>query len=132
MAAESLNCWHCGGSLEGIPRPIGLREECPACGFSLHVCRMCEFYDPGVSKDCREPMADEVSDKEAANPCDYFRPCYGLSAEDDRAAADSRARLEAVFGGVGGARPKPGAGKGASEADAARRKLDSLFGEGKD
>lgn len=127
MNEASLNCWYCGEILTGIPLPIGRREECPHCTASLHVCRLCEFYDRGVSKDCREPVADEVSDKEAANFCDYFRPRGGLSASDDGSAAQSRAKLAALFDG-------PSEGPGGQDASAlspeeeARRKLDALFG----
>ena len=121
----NFNCWHCGKALKGIPLPFGRREDCPACGASLHVCRMCTFYDPAVSKDCREPMADEVGEKEAANFCDYFNPMEGLTGGSDREAAEARARLEAVFG-------DPGATPRESEAEAARRKLQSLFGDPED
>ena len=127
MSEASLNCWHCGESLAGIPIPIGRREECPQCGASLHVCRLCEFYDRGTSEDCREPVADEVSDKEAANFCDYFRPRWGLSANQDSSAAISRAKLAALFDG-----PSDGPGgedtSGLSPEEAARRKLAAIFG----
>jgi hypothetical protein len=108
MARESLNCWHCGTAQEGLVLPIGRREECPHCSSSLHVCRMCDFFDRSASKQCHEPMADEVGDKEHANFCDYFRPRAGLSASADPEAADSRARLEALFGGFGGKPGRPG------------------------
>lgn len=126
MSESSLNCWHCGESLTGIPIPIGRREECPKCAASLHVCRLCEFYDTGTSKDCREPVADEVSDKEAANFCDYFRPRGGLSASEDGSAAESRAKLAALF-------DKPSESEGGQDAsgsspeEEARRKLDAIF-----
>jgi hypothetical protein len=42
--------------------PIRRLEECRACGAELHVCRMCEFYDTGVAKHCRETIAEEVKD----------------------------------------------------------------------
>jgi hypothetical protein len=119
MAPVNLNCWHCGTALEDVPLPIGRRDECPHCSSSLHVCRMCDFFDRAASKQCREPMADEVSDKEHANFCDYFRPRSGLTAGADQEAANARARLEALFGGVGGkdsaaaARPRSLARKGA-------------------
>ena len=43
-------------------------------------------------------MGDHVTDKEAANFCDHFRPRSGLSGGGDRAAAESRAKLAALFG----------------------------------
>jgi hypothetical protein len=35
---------------------------------------MCVEYDTRVAKHCREPTAEEVRDKTAANFCDHFKP----------------------------------------------------------
>ena len=35
---------------------------------------MCVDYDTRVAKHCREPTAEEVSDKTHANFCDHFKP----------------------------------------------------------
>ena len=78
--SEVLSCWKCGHALDDVPLPLRRRDECPACGTDLHVCRMCEFYDPSVAKSCREPIAEEVTDKERANFCDYFRGRPGVQA----------------------------------------------------
>lgn len=133
MAAE-YRCWHCGKSLASLILPFGRRDECPACTASVHVCRLCDFYDTSTSKDCREPMADEVTDKEAANFCDYFRPKSGLQGGEDVEAAQARARLEAVFGSGGGTSGAPteekDGGEDDKEASEARRKLEKLFGDG--
>ncbi len=138
--AENLNCWKCGASLAGVVLPLGRRDECPACGADLHVCRMCGFYDPAVSKDCRETMADEVAEKERANFCDYFRPAAGAGAGPEGGeAAAAKAKLEALFGGE----PKPQGGalgedaatakadaQSDAAADSARQRLDKLFDKG--
>ncbi|HKI98567.1 MAG TPA: hypothetical protein VKB51_08860 [bacterium] len=126
MAHERLNCWHCGTSLEDLPLPVGRREECPHCSSSLHVCRMCEFFDRSASKMCHEPMADEVTDKEQSNFCDYFRPKAGLTAGSDQEAAAARARLEALFGGMGSESETTAKAVGKGLA-AARPKEDPLF-----
>ena len=134
--SASLNCWKCSGSLARVVLPIGRRDECPHCAADLHACRLCGFYDPNVSKDCREPVADEVADKERSNFCDYFRPAAGgAEAPGGDEAAAARARLDAAFGKA----PEGGAGTLADEARAAqggsgaaedsRRKLEKLFGE---
>jgi hypothetical protein len=91
---------------------------------------MCEFYDTSVAKSCREPVAEEVTDKERANFCDYFRGQPGVRAAGGVSEADAaKAQLEAMFG-IEGA---PGDGespmdKKEREAEDARRKLDELFG----
>ena len=123
---EGLECWKCGASLEALPQPLGRREECPACRTDLHVCRLCEFHDTSVAKHCREPVADEVTDKERANFCGYFTPRPGVHrGGPDPAAAQARGDLEALFGLGDGA-----SGGSPTEADQARSELDSLFGLG--
>ena len=80
---------------------MGTRDTCPQCDADLHCCRNCRFYDPGKHNQCAEPQAEWVRDKEASNYCDYFSPNPVLLAR--------------------GRRP-------ASQADDAKRKFDSLFG----
>lgn len=126
--SSSLVCWKCGASLEEVLIPFGRREECPACRTDLHVCRMCEFYDTSVSRSCREPVADEVRDKERANFCGYFKPKPdAYRAKDTAAADDAKSKLAALFGDP--VDPEEKAGKGAqSDADSARDELNRLFG----
>jgi hypothetical protein len=52
---NALICWKCGASLAELPLPLGRLAECLACHAELHVCRMCEFYDPRVTNSCDEP-----------------------------------------------------------------------------
>ena len=122
---NKLVCWKCGEAISGMPVPIGRRDECPACHADLHVCRMCEFYDLRVSKDCREPVAEEVNNKERANFCDYFRAksnAYQATSTSEAEAA--KAQLEALFGG-GSDESKEDSP--ISEAEAAKKKLEQLF-----
>ena len=96
---NGLRCWKCGVSLADYSLPLRRLEECRACHAELHVCRMCEFYDTGKAKHCREPIADEVKDKTHANFCDHFKPKTGAYVPPDTAAIDkSRAALDDLFG----------------------------------
>ncbi len=76
---------------------IGVRDTCPSCLAYLHSCRHCDFYAPGASRDCHEPAADLVADKEAGNFCDYFHWDVDRAAPGKGKADDARARLEALF-----------------------------------
>jgi hypothetical protein len=135
--SDSLNCWKCGQVLDDMPMPLRRRDECPACGTDLHVCRMCEFYDISVAKSCREPVAEEVTDKERANFCDYFRGRPVVHAGGGAGETDAaRAQLDALFGIEGKAEDPPTATDAQSlidrkraEADDARKRLDELFGD---
>ena len=64
-------CFHCGKTLT-LDRKVTRRETCPFCGWDLHVCLNCRFFDLGVYNQCREPQAERVLDKERSNFCDYF------------------------------------------------------------
>jgi hypothetical protein len=95
---HGLNCWKCGASLEALTLPLRRLEECKACRSELHVCRMCVEYDTRVAKHCREPTAEEVRDKTAANFCDHFKPKVGAFVAPTGEADASRAALDALFG----------------------------------
>lgn len=97
--APDLVCWKCGTSLATLTLPLRRLEECPKCRAELHVCRLCVEYDTHVAKHCREPIAEEVRDKERANFCDYFKPRPGAYVPPNTAEASAaRAELERLFG----------------------------------
>lgn len=96
---HGLVCWKCGADLAALTLPLSRRDECARCRAELHACRMCVEYDTAVAKHCREPIAEEVSDKTRANFCDYFKPRPKAFIPPDTAAIDSsRAELERLFG----------------------------------
>jgi hypothetical protein len=60
---------------------------------------LCLEYDVSYAKHCREPTAEEVRPKDAANFCDFFRPKAGAYVAKDTAAVDSaKAALDRLFG----------------------------------
>ncbi|MEE8395466.1 MAG: hypothetical protein V3S29_05375 [bacterium] len=123
MATADLTCWNCGQALAGVPLPVGRGEECPKCIASIRACLGCDFHDPDAHNACRETMADSVADKEKANTCDYFRPAKGAGPAADQGEADAaRAKLDGLFGKTG--KPGPGA-KLADEVAALGEKSES-------
>jgi hypothetical protein len=96
---EQLMCWNCGAVLDEVPMPLSRHEHCPRCFEALHCCRLCRFYDPGISQQCSEDRAEPPANKEGANFCDWFAPRHGGSGDagEDRQAA-ARAKLDALFG----------------------------------
>lgn len=95
---ETLLCWKCGSSLAGLSLPLLRTEECRACRAELHACRMCRFYDLGKARQCAEPVAEPVQDKERANFCGYFEPAAGRFRPSAGASDSARAALDALFG----------------------------------
>ena len=84
---------------------------------------MCGLYDTSVAKSCREPIAEEVRDKERANFCDYLRPTPGAhTPRNSGARAAAHAELASLFG-LEGETPADDDDPAAQ----ARRKLEELF-----
>ena len=97
--STDLSCYRCGASLAELTPPISRQDECPSCTVYLHVCRMCEYFNPDVPKKCTEDDAEEVIEKERLNFCEWFKP--SASAYDpQRASEEGRARneLASLFG----------------------------------
>ncbi len=96
--AEALDCWKCGAPLADLILPVGRTEYCRACRAEVHVCRMCRFYDLSKAKQCAEPVAEPVLNKERANFCGYFVPAPGRYRPSDNATEVARTALDALFG----------------------------------
>ena len=69
---------------------IGRKEECPFCHADLHCCLNCTFYDRSAPRQCKEPVAELVREKEKANFCDYF-----IFKKSDRAGSQDSAQDQA-------------------------------------
>ncbi len=65
-------CWSCGQTLKAAD--FSREDRCPDCSKATHACKNCRYYKPGLANDCREPVAERVTDKERSNFCDYFEP----------------------------------------------------------
>ncbi len=110
-------CWKCGAALTELLLPLPRLAECSTCHAELHVCRSCIYFDTRVANQCREPVAEPVSDKTRANFCGYFQ--FRADAWQPREAGqarDAQAQLAALFGGAAD-----------DKAETARTALDRLF-----
>ena len=96
---HNLACHRCGASLATLSLPLSRRDQCPECSADLHVCKMCLFFDKSVPRQCREDGADDVTDKDRPNFCDWFKPsdkAFDAQANEDAKAAKDA--LAALFG----------------------------------
>lgn len=117
---DELRCFRCGASLAALSLPLSRRDACPSCSVHLHVCRMCRFFDPNVPKQCREDDAEEVTDKERVNFCEWFVPDpTAFDPARARRSAAAEAKLAALFGDAASA--------GDDDEDDPRRKAEDLF-----
>ncbi len=124
---EDLKCWKCGSGLDYLIMPLSRSARCKACDAAIHICLMCRFYDSRVAKQCREPVADEVKDKDRPNFCDYLElNAHAYTPADHTEAGAAISDLNALFGlesetavsGPDGAR---------AQEEKSRQQLDELF-----
>ena len=60
---------------------------------------MCEFFDPNVPRQCREDGAEDVTDKEKPNFCDWFKPGFDqFDATRAKQASEAKDTLATLFG----------------------------------
>lgn len=121
--SESYTCWKCGGPLQDLLLPLARHEECPHCRAQLHVCRMCVYFDTAAPQQCREPVADNVTEKQRANFCGYFRINPHARAGKSDQGADSHRQLDALFG----EEPAEDTSKASTDEDESRKRLEDLF-----
>lgn len=66
------HCFHCKKQVRVGAKP-SRNETCPYCSSDLKVCLNCRFFNPQVTNQCSEPMAELVVNKKKANFCEYFQ-----------------------------------------------------------
>ena len=120
---DQLVCWKCGVSIEDLPFPLGRESECKNCRAQLHVCRLCEFFNPSRAEQCDEPIADYVREKDRANFCDYFKPKPGACSPPEKTTTPGAiSDLNALFG-----LENDTTASELTEAEKAKAGLDELF-----
>lgn len=97
--SHNLACFRCGASLAALSLPLSRRDQCPDCTADLHVCKMCVNFDVSVPRKCREDGAEDVSEKERPNFCDWFKPSDTAFNPHRKSKEDAaRDALAALFG----------------------------------
>jgi hypothetical protein len=90
-------CAQCGTVLQEIP-PTAL---CSKCGFELHSCKQCMYFDPGKRFECMQPVPVRVPRKDARNDCTFYEMRVSREKETSTPASlrpkDARAAFENLF-----------------------------------
>ena len=68
---KKMNCSFCHETLN-IAEKVNRNDTCPHCDRDLRCCKQCKYFDPSAYNECREVLADRITEKERANFCDYF------------------------------------------------------------
>ncbi|KAA3615391.1 MAG: hypothetical protein DWQ05_13625 [Calditrichaeota bacterium] len=90
-----MYCHHCQSEIS-VDLPVRRQETCPKCSSYLHCCKNCRFYDLHAPQQCKEPIAELVSNKESGNFCGYFEPASEKPAID-KSAEEARKKLDELF-----------------------------------
>jgi len=90
-------CAQCGTVLQGTSGD----GQCPKCGFELHSCKQCTYFDPGSRFECMQPVKERVAKKDARNECPLYEIRVTREKETSTPASlrpnDARAAFENLF-----------------------------------
>jgi len=89
-------CAQCGTVLQG-----STDGQCPKCGFELHSCKQCMYFDPGSRFECMQPVTVRVAKKDARNDCTFYEIRVTREKETSTPASlrpsDARQAFENLF-----------------------------------
>jgi predicted RNA-binding Zn-ribbon protein involved in translation (DUF1610 family) len=94
---EVSRCSQCGALIEGIADSA---EKCPKCGFELHSCKQCAYFDPSRRFECSQPIPQRIPRKDAQNDCTFYAMRVMVEKETSTPGAkvlDARQAFENLF-----------------------------------
>ena len=92
---EVLRCASCAMIL---PVGIDLQGRCPKCGFELHSCKQCAFFDTAARFECTQPITARIPRKDARNNCNFYLPRTTIERETSTSKPlDARQAFENLF-----------------------------------
>ena len=95
---KPLACWSCGVSVAEHPLPLSTYAECRFCRAQLHACRLCQNWNSTLRTGCNEIRAEDVTDLEKANFCNWFDPSPDVyQAQNEQELQSARAQLDSLF-----------------------------------
>lgn len=92
---EVVRCAGCGAILAENFDPTG---KCPRCGFELHSCKQCAYFDTSKQFECTQPIPARIPKKDAKNVCTFYAPRTTSERETSSPKpTDARAAFENLF-----------------------------------
>ncbi len=92
----------CGGCGSVLPADFDPWGRCPRCGFELHCCKQCAYFDTSSRFECAQPVPERVAQKGARNDCTFYAPRVTVERQtspghSSKGGNDPRAAFEALF-----------------------------------
>lgn len=98
-----VRCGSCGTILPADFDPNG---RCPRCGFELHSCKQCAYFDSAARFECSQPVPVRIARKDVRNECTFYAPRATVERQTSpgagtgpslRASNDPRQAFENLF-----------------------------------
>ena len=88
-------CAGCGGLL---PADVDPQGKCPRCGFELHSCKQCSYFDTSSRFECTRPIRQRIAKKDARNDCTFYALRVTVERETSTSKPmDARQAFEDLF-----------------------------------
>ena len=89
----------CGGCGVVLPPDFDPSGKCARCGFELHSCKQCAFFDTSSRFECAKPITTRIAQKDAKNGCSFYAPRTTVERQTSRGVSpsDPRKAFEALF-----------------------------------
>jgi len=90
-------CSQCGTVLQILTEPLG---QCPKCGFELHSCKQCSYFDPSSRFECTQPIPERIPRKDVRNHCTFYSIRVMVEKETSASSVrtdDARKAFENLF-----------------------------------
>jgi hypothetical protein len=101
MPAKQLvsRCARCGKVLAA---GFDSNGRCLHCGFELHSCKQCAYFDTSARFECTKPILARIPKKDSRNECTFYSPRVTLERQTSRdssagSVSDPRKAFEALF-----------------------------------
>ena len=84
--------------LQSLTEPVG---QCPKCGFELHSCKQCTYFDTSSRFECTQPIPERIPRKDQRNECTFYSIRVMVEKETSTPKAlrpnDARQAFENLF-----------------------------------
>ena len=87
-------CAQCGTVLTMVSEPLG---QCAKCGFELHSCKQCTYFDPSSRFECMQPVAERIAKKDARNDCTFYAISVRLEKQTSAGVASTHNSARKAF-----------------------------------
>lgn len=96
MAAKRTvsRCSQCGTVLASTGE---IPDKCPKCGFELHSCKQCMYFDPSSRFECMQAVPERISRKDVKNECTFYAIRVTTEKETTTPAATKPASARQAF-----------------------------------